>query len=67
MIRGRNIHPIYFEKEIKLRFNLLPLHLLKETFIPELVDEMVDVKKKEYFRKGDSVRNIKKYISDRLH
>ena len=58
MKRGRNTHPINFEKEIKMRFNLLPLHLLKETFIPELVDEMVDVKKKEYFRKGDSVRSL---------
>ena len=58
MKRGRNTHPINFEKEIKLRFNLLPLHLLKETFIPELEDEMVDVKKMEYFRKGDSVRSM---------
>ena len=60
MKRGRNTHPVNFEKEIKLRFNLPPLHILNNKFIPELVDEMIDIKKKEYFRKGDSVSVINK-------
>ena len=37
MKRGRNTHPVNFEKEIKLRFNLPPLHILNSKFIPELV------------------------------
>ena len=54
MKRGRNTHPVNFEKEIKLRFNL-PLHILNKNFIPDLVEEIVVVKGKEYFRKGDSI------------
>ena len=56
MKRGRNTHPVNFEKEIKLRFNLPPLHILNEKFIPDLVNEIVVLKGKEYFRKGDSQR-----------
>ena len=61
MKRGRNTHPVNFEKEIKSRFNLPPLHILNDKFIPELVDEIVNVKKKDYFRKGDSEINKYKY------
>ena len=54
--RGRNTHPVNFEKEIKLRFNLPPLHILADKFIPDLVEETVLVKKTEYFRKGDGCK-----------
>ena len=47
--RGRNTHPNNLEKEVKLRFNLPPFHILTEKFIPELVEES----ETEYFRRGD--------------
>ena len=57
--RGRNTHPTNLEKEVKLRFNLPPLHILVKKFIPELVSES----QTEYFRKGDGkksqMRNFK--------
>ena len=51
--RGRNTHPTNLEKEVKLRFNLPPLHILVEKFIPELVSES----QSEYFRKGDGKKS----------
>ena len=47
LAKGRNTHPVNFEKEIKLRFNLPPLHLLTEHFIPELVEEIIVLKETE--------------------
>ena len=32
--RGRNLHPINFSKELCLKFNLPPLHIMKLKFIP---------------------------------
>ena len=47
--RGRNTHPSNLEKEMKLNFNLPPLHILTQKFIPELVEDS----EVEYFRRGD--------------
>ena len=59
--RGRNTHPVNFEKEIKLRFNLPPLHTLTHTFLPKLTDNIMS--NTEFFRKGDgnpqTLRNLK--------
>ena len=51
--RGRNTHPTNLEKEVKLRFNLPPLHILVKKFIPELVSES----QTEYFRKEDGKKS----------
>ena len=40
-----------FSKEIKLCYNLPPLHVLSKSFIPEIVKTLTS--HKEFFRKGD--------------
>ena len=49
----RNIHPINFSKEIFLRYNLPPLHILKKKIIPEIVNFLAGEKGKEFIRRGD--------------
>lgn len=51
---GRSVHPENFEREILLRFNLPPLHILAKSFIPQIVKEETEVKKKEFIWSGDS-------------
>jgi len=46
--KNRNLEPINFSKEIYLCFNLPPLHVLKKSFIPEVVGELR--KNKRFFR-----------------
>ena len=48
---GRNLSPFNLEKEICLKFNLPPLHILNETFVPEIAKEWREKggKKKEFF------------------
>ena len=50
---GRVLYPDNFAKEIYLQFNLPPIHLLSENFIPELVKNELD--RKRYLRKGDGI------------
>ena len=47
----RNLHPVNFAKEIYLRVNLPPLHTLKLTFIPFIVNVKLNEENKKYFRK----------------
>ena len=47
--KNRNLEPINLSKEIYLCFNLPPLHILKKTFIPELVKKLR--KNRSFFRK----------------
>ena len=51
--KGRNLAPTNFGKEIYCRTNLPPLHICKETFIPEIVEWLVDDEGKDYFRKRE--------------
>ena len=48
--KGRNCDPINFSKEIILSYNLPPLHVLSQEFIPVIVKELSS--HKEYFRRG---------------
>ena len=50
--KGRNCDPVNFSKEMILSYNLPPLHILSQGFIPEIVKELST--QKEYFRRGDS-------------
>ena len=50
---GRNVHFVNFGKEIYLRCNLAPMHILKNKFIPEIVKDLVNKHKVAYTRKGD--------------
>ena len=54
--KGRNLHPSNFAKEIYCRINLPPLHICKETFIPEIVLWLIDENSKTFFRKLDGQR-----------
>ena len=46
--KGRNLHPANFGKEIFVRFNLPPMHVLHQRFIPEIFKEEIN-KGKELF------------------
>ena len=48
---GRNLHPVNLNKELFLRFNLGPLHVIKVNLIPQVVKEKVDNERKEFFTK----------------
>ena len=50
--KGRNCDPVNFSKEMILSYNLPPLHILSQGFIPEIVKELST--QKEYFQRGDS-------------
>ena len=51
--KNRYLEPVNFGKEMVLMFNLPPMHILSEAFIPELIEELLDKKKKRMFRKRD--------------
>ena len=55
--RFRKSEPVNFAKEIYLRFNLPPLHILTVTFIPAIVKKLLFFKK--FFRKCDGIREDK--------
>ena len=59
----RNLEPNNFAKEIFCRVNLPPLHILKKTFIPEIVKMLVDDERMIFFRKLDGA--VTSYV-DRL-
>ena len=49
MGKNRNLHTVNYEKDIRLQFNLAPLHILKIYFIPDLVRQLVEDERKQYF------------------
>ena len=49
--RGRNVHPVNFNKEIYLQVNLPPLHIMKKKLIPEVVKHKLDNERKEFLSK----------------
>ena len=52
--RFRNLEPVNFSKEIFLRFNLPPLHVLKLTFIPAIARKLMEYK--EFHRRLEGTR-----------
>ena len=46
--QGRNLHPANFSKEIFLKFNLPPLHIMKQKLIPEVAKDLVLNEKKVF-------------------
>ena len=46
--RGRNLHPVNLNKELFLRFNLPPMHILKKSIIPAIVREKLECEHKEF-------------------
>ena len=51
--KNRYLELVNFGKEMVLMFNLHPMHILSEAFIPELIEELLEKKKKRMFRKRD--------------
>ena len=51
----RNLFPDNFAREVFLHFNLPPLHLFMETFIPETVFGGSEKKNKEYIHRGEGM------------
>ena len=47
--RGRHLQPTNFNKEIFLNLNLPPLHILMQSFIPDIAKELVAQHKKEFY------------------
>ena len=39
--KGRNLHLVNFSKEIFLKFNLPPLHIMKKKIIPEVAPNLI--------------------------
>ena len=52
--RFRNLEPVNFAKEIFLRFNLPPIHVLRLTFIPSIVEKLLEYK--EFHRRLEGSR-----------
>ena len=50
--QGRNLHPANFSKEIFLKFNLPPLHIMKQKVIPEVARDLVLNEKKVFQTKS---------------
>jgi hypothetical protein len=49
---GRKLMPVYLHKEVFIRYNLSPFHILKEKFIPTVADTWRrSVSGKEFFRR----------------
>ena len=62
----RTHDPVKFSEEVTLSYNLPPLHILAQSFIPEIVSELSATK--DYFRKGNerSASIINRLVSSSL-
>ena len=59
---GRNLFADNFVRDVFHRFNLPLLHLLMESFIPEMFLEDVKKKNKEYISRGEGIlRQTRKF------
>ena len=57
--KGRNVHPVNFNKELFLKFNLPPLHVMKKTLIPLVVEEKIEVEMKDYVTRTTRKEKLK--------
>ena len=57
--RGRNVHPVNFNKEIYLQFNLPPLHIMKKKMIPEVVTHKMNSERKKYLSETQRKSKLK--------
>ena len=74
---SRNLTPFYLNKEIFIRFNSPPLHVLAQHIIPELAEEMISIDKMEFLSKtshrsvfkdkGSTVGNYRKKAEESQH
>ena len=65
---GRNLRPANLEKEVFIRFNLPPFHILKKKFIPLVAKKWREEKQKTFHRKHEKkVKAIALGISASLH
>ena len=63
---GRNIMPYNLDKEVCLKFNLPPLHVLNEKFIPEIAKQWREYGKRKNFFKSHPQKSLFKDQSSSL-
>ena len=58
---GRNLMPIYLHKEVFIRYNLPPFHILKQKFIPTVAETWRgrSLSGKDFFRKKPKASGLK--------
>ena len=66
--KGKHVEQQNFGKNIALVYNLPPLHVLDQNFIPDIAYDLVKTKKLRFFRKCDTLypSYVKKLISQNL-
>ena len=57
LANGRNLEPPNLNKEVFIRFNSPPFHILQRKFIPKVAARWS--KKKDFFRKGKKRSGLK--------
>ena len=67
MSNGRNLNPVNVNKEVFLRFNLPPFHILKERFIPSVAEEWRRTNKNVYRKHENKTKIAVKGVSSSLH
>ena len=50
---GRSLHPPNLNKEVFIRYNSPPLHILHKKFIPKVTKRWIDQGMKKFQRKGN--------------
>ena len=63
--KNRYLEPVNFGKEMYLQFNLPPIHVLSDKFVPELAKLLVEKRKSRFFRKFETQRPswVKRLVS----
>jgi hypothetical protein len=56
---GRNLEPANLNKEVFIRFNSPPLHILKQQFVPMVAAKWRETMKLEFYRKGKKRSGLK--------
>ena len=52
--KGRNLSAAHFSRELIFTFNAPPVHVLSESVIPDIVQNLIEKEKKYFFRKLDT-------------
>ena len=66
--KGKQVQRQNLGKNICLNFNLPPMHILNQEFVPEIAEELVKTKELRFFRKLEVMRPslIKKLLNENL-
>lgn len=56
--KGRNLDPFYYDQELYLMYNLPSMSVVKETMLPQILKEKLDIQRKKYISKDPSRLNF---------